>query len=138
MDFSLIPEAYAQSGLVATIEGYDLLILTKQAIAWAFIAAGILCLVFIFMGGISFIISSGNDEKIKKAVATIRYAVIGLIIVLISMTAVSLVSRFFNVQFTFISFTDIVETVKSITSEIGGDRTPTPGLDNDYYFEGGL
>jgi hypothetical protein len=138
MDFQFIPSAYAQSGLVPIIEGYDPLVLIKTALAWAFILAGVLCLVFIFIGGLSFIVSSGNDEKIKKAVATIRYAVVGLIIVIISMTAVSLISRFFSVQFTFISFKDIVDTVKSITSEIGAERGGVPGYENDLYYDGGL
>ena len=138
MDFTFIHTASAR-GLVPIISGYDPLELIRTALAWAFILAGALCLVFIFVGGISFIVSSGNDEKIKKAVSTIRYAVVGLIIVIISMTAVSLVSKFFGVQFTFISFADVVETVKSITSQIGGGGTDSPSANpNDYYYNGGL
>jgi len=136
MDFSLIPDAYAQ-GILPVIGGYDPLELVKKAIAWSFIIAGALCLVFIFVGGISFIISSGNDEKIKKAVSTIRYAFIGFIIVIIAFTAVSLVSRFFNIPFQFVDFRDIVNTVKSITSGLGaGD--PVGGDFGDYYYDGGL
>ena len=133
---NFFPPAHAQD-LIPIIEGYDPLVLIKTAIAWAFIVAGVLCLVFIFIGGVSFIVSSGNDEKIKKAVSSIRYAVVGLIIVIISMTAVSLISRFFNVPFTFVSFKEIVETIRNITSEIGAEKT-TPGTENDLYYDGGL
>jgi hypothetical protein len=124
--------AHAQS-LVPIIEGYDPLLLIKQAIAWAFIIAGALSLVFIFIGGISFILSAGQEEKIKSAVSTIRYSVIGLIIVILSMTAVSLISRFFAVNFVFISFKDIVDTVKTITSEIG----PTEDVIYEEYHNTG-
>jgi hypothetical protein len=58
-------------------------------IALALIAASMLCLVFIIVGGISFILSAGNEEKIKKAVHTIRFAIIGLFVTFIAFFAVS-------------------------------------------------
>ncbi len=104
------------------------MILIKNALAWAIILAGVLSIIFIFVGGISFILSGGQEEKIKQAVSTIRYSIVGLIITILAMTLVTVVSRFFNVNFVFISFSDVVDTIKSITTEIGRDA------DEDIYY----
>lgn len=42
--------------------------------------SGIIAVIFIVVGGISFITSSGDAGKIKKAKDTVLYAVIGLIV----------------------------------------------------------
>lgn len=57
----------------------------------AFVAAGILAVFFIIIGGISYTLSAGDPSKISKAKDTILYAVIGLIVVLISFVAIQFV-----------------------------------------------
>ncbi|NVP17209.1 hypothetical protein HUU51_00665 [Candidatus Gracilibacteria bacterium] len=42
--------------------------------------AGIFSILFILWGGLLLILSGGKDEKIKPAINTIRYAVIGIIV----------------------------------------------------------
>jgi hypothetical protein len=51
----------------------------------------IITLVVILWGGFQFLISGGNDEKVKRAGATIRNAIIGLIIIILSWTIVRFV-----------------------------------------------
>jgi uncharacterized membrane protein len=104
------------SGIVPTIEGYHVSDLIRMGLAWALIIAGALSIVFIFVGGISFILSGGQEEKIKQAVSTIRYSIIGLVVTILAMTIVTIVGRIFNIQFILISFTDVIETVQNITS----------------------
>jgi hypothetical protein len=82
-------------------------------IALALIAASLLCLVFIIVGGISFILSAGNEEKIKKAVHTIRYAIIGLFVTFIAFFAVSWVSKLLDIPFD-LNFSTIVNLMQSI------------------------
>lgn len=106
----------AMLGLVATIEGYDIPDLVRLGLAWSMIIAGTLSIVFIFVGGISFILSGGNEEKIKQAVSTIRYSIIGLIVTILAMTIVTIVGRIFNIDFAFVSFTDVISTIQNITS----------------------
>ena len=107
------------AGIVPTIEGYQMGDLIRMGLAWALIIAGILSIVFIFVGGISFILSGGQEEKIKQAVSTIRYSIIGLVVTIIAMTAVTIIGRIFNIQFILISFTDVIDTITSITSTFG-------------------
>lgn len=51
----------------------------------------IITLVVILWGGFQFLVSGGNDEKMKRAGATIRNAIIGLIIIVLSWTIVRFV-----------------------------------------------
>lgn len=81
--------AYLEGGLVSIVEMF---------VVYAFIIAGFLAFFFIFYGGLSFILSGGNDEKIKQAVNTIRYSIIGLVIIILSFTFVSIIGRIFDLQ----------------------------------------
>lgn len=82
-------------------------------IALALIVASILCLVFIIVGGISFILSAGNEEKIKKAVHTIRFAIIGLIVTFVAFFAVAWLSKLLDIPFE-LSFSTIVDLMREI------------------------
>ncbi len=86
-------------------------------IALSLIVASILCLVFIIIGGISFILSAGNEEKIKKAVHTIRFAIIGLIVTFAAFFAVSWISRLLDIPFE-LNFSTIVDLMREIFASL--------------------
>ncbi|MDD4627936.1 MAG: hypothetical protein PHE68_00890 [Candidatus Peribacteraceae bacterium] len=86
-------------------------------IALGLIAATILCLVFIIIGGISFILSAGNEDKIKKAVHTIRYSIIGLIVAFIAYFLVLFIARIMDIPFQ-LSFSDIIDLMTEIMSSM--------------------
>lgn len=54
---------------------------------------GIVAVVVIIMGGISYMTSSGDAAKVKKAKDTILYGVIGLIIVVLAFAIVNFVIK---------------------------------------------
>jgi uncharacterized BrkB/YihY/UPF0761 family membrane protein len=87
-------------------------------IALGLIAATILCLVFIIIGGISFILSAGNEDKIKKAVHTIRYSIIGLIVAFIAYFLVLFIARIMDIPFE-LSFSDIIDLMTKIMNSMG-------------------
>lgn len=91
----------------------SLLDIVATFIAFALIAASILCLVFIIIGGISFILSAGDEDKIKKAVHTIRYAIIGLIVTFVAFFAVSFITRLLDIPFE-LNFSTIVDLMQEI------------------------
>jgi hypothetical protein len=95
------------------LENGSVIDIVATFIALALITASILCLVFIIVGGISFILSAGNEEKIKKAVHTIRYAIIGLIVTFVAFFAVSFLSRLLDIPFE-LNFSTIVELMQEI------------------------
>lgn len=95
------------------LENGSVLDIIATFIALAIIAASILCLAFIIIGGISFILSAGDEDKIRKAVHTIRYAIIGLIVTFVAFFAVSFISRLLEIPFE-LNFSTIVDLMQEI------------------------
>ena len=87
-------------------------------IALALIAASLLCLAFIIVGGISFILSAGNEDKIKKAIHTIRFAIIGLFVTFIAFFAVSWISKLLEIPFE-LNFSTVLELMQEIFTALG-------------------
>jgi uncharacterized membrane protein len=113
--------------IVEAATNYQILEIINRGLAYAIIVAGFLSVVFIFVGGISFILSGGQEDKIKSAVSTIRYAIIGLIITVLATVIVGTVGKALGLDIIkYINFGDIINTITSITSEGGGSG---PSLD---------
>lgn len=53
-------------------------------LASLFGVAGVVCIIFIVLGGVKYTVSQGNSGDLQKAKDTILYAVIGLVIVFAS------------------------------------------------------
>lgn len=62
----------------------------------ALFAAGALALIFILLGGLQYILSSGNPQNIAKAKNTITYAIVGLVIVIMALVIVRFVRGIFT------------------------------------------
>lgn len=106
------------SSIIDAASNYDVIEIINRGLAYAIIIAGFLSVVFIFVGGISFILSGGQDDKIKSAVSTIRYSIIGLVVTILSVFIISIVGKSLGIDIIrYINFKDIIETVKSIGSE---------------------
>ena len=95
------------------LENGSVLDIFATLIALALVAASLLCLIFIIVGGISFILSAGNEEKIKNAVHTIRYAIIGLFVTFIAFFAVSWITRLLDIPFQ-LNFSTIIALMQNI------------------------
>ena len=95
------------------LEGGSILDIIATVIALGIIIASISSLVFIIVGGITFILSAGDEEKIKKAVHTIRYAIIGLVISFLAFFLVAWLSRLLEIPFD-LTFTTVVSLMQEI------------------------
>jgi hypothetical protein len=82
-------------------------------VALAIITAFVLSLIFIIVGGIAFILSAGHEEKIKKSIHTIRFAIVGFIITFLATIVVSWISRILGIEFN-ISFGLVLALVKEL------------------------
>lgn len=115
------------SSIVEAAENYEILEILNRGLAYAIIIAGFLSVVFIFVGGISFILSGGQEEKIKSAVGTIRYAIIGLIVTILATVIIGTIGKAMGLDIIrYINFGDIIDTITNITSSSDGGR---PSLD---------
>jgi len=103
--------------LAEILEGGDVMGIISFFIALALVAASILCVVYIIVGGISFILSAGNEEKVKAAVGTIRYAIIGLIISFLAFFLVRIISALLGIPFE-LTFADILGFMSKIIEAI--------------------
>ncbi len=101
------------------LQSGDILKIVATGIALALIVASVLCLVYIIFGGITFILSAGNEEKIKKAVHTIRYAIIGLFVTFFAFFAVNIIARLLDIPFD-LNFSTIVQLMQDIFSALRG------------------
>jgi len=110
--------------IVEAAQNYEVLEIINRGLAYAIIVAGFLSVVFIFVGGISFILSGGQEDKIKSAVSTIRYAIIGLVITILAVVIVGTVGKAMGLDIIkYINFGDIIDTITSITSDTGSPRS---------------
>ena len=108
------------TSIIDAAEQFDILEVINRGIAYAIIVAGFLSVVFIFFGGISFILSGGQEDKIKQAVSTIRYAIIGLIITVLAIVIVGFVGRALGFDIIrYLNPADIFDTVRTITAGAG-------------------
>jgi hypothetical protein len=106
--------------IIEAAQNYQILEIINRGLAYAIIIAGFLSLVFIFVGGISFILSGGAEDKIKSAVSTIRYAIIGLIITILATVIVGTIGKAMGLDIIrYINFGDIIDTITQITSQAG-------------------
>ena len=106
--------------IIDAASSYNVMEIINRGLAYAIIIAGFLSVVFIFIGGISFILSGGQEDKIKSAVSTIRYAIIGLIVTILATVIIGTVGKAMGLDIIqYIKFGEIIETIKSITSSAG-------------------
>ncbi|MCF7846697.1 MAG: hypothetical protein K9M51_01365 [Candidatus Gracilibacteria bacterium] len=109
---------------VQHLGNYTLMDLVEIFVPIAFILAAALAAIFIFVGGVNFILSGGNDEKIKKAVNTIRYAIVGLVVTILSFTFVTIVGRIFGLDFLdYLNYDKIRNSINLMVTPAEGNNT---------------
>ncbi len=107
----------ASDSIIDAAENYDVVEIINRGIAYAIIVAGFLSVAFIFFGGISFILSGGQEDKIKQAVSTIRYAIIGLIVTVLAVVIVATVGKAMGLDIIqYINFGEVMDIIKGINA----------------------
>lgn len=99
----------------ALLEGGDGSIneLVSIVIALLLIAGLFLCLMYLVWGGMKYITSAGNEENIKKAGATIRYALLGLVVCLMGYFIVWWLAILLDAPFD-LSFSHILDLMRQL------------------------
>lgn len=55
---------------------------------------GILCIIFIILGGLKFVTSGGDEKKLASAKGTLTYAIVGLIVIILAFVILQVVQYF--------------------------------------------
>lgn len=119
------------NGSLMVTQQFNLVDLINLGVAVAIILAGGLSVFYIFVGGISFILSGGQEDKIRQAISTIRYAIIGLIVTIMSVTIIKIVGFIFGFDLlSVISWDRITVLMSELVDRIvgaGGSGIPGSG-----------
>lgn len=83
----------ASNGQLTNLTGSDGIV--TNVINGLFMAAGIIAVLFIVIGGIRYVVSQGDEKSVQGAKNTVLYAVIGLLIVLLAFAIVNFVLDLF-------------------------------------------
>lgn len=81
---------------IATI--FNLVDLLNIFIGTAWLIAAGLSVYYMFYGGISLILSGGDDKKISEAMGSIRYSIIGFVVTILSIAFIYLLGNVMGVQ----------------------------------------
>jgi len=115
--FDLLSLAANTGSVLDVAQNYDAIEIINRGLAYGIIVAGFLSVVFVFFGGISFILSGGDDAKIKTAISTIRYAIIGLIITLTAVIIVGFIGKAMGLNvIQYINLGEIFDLIGEVTS----------------------
>ena len=97
----------------------DWVVLVHKLIALLFVAGGFFALLFLLWGGILYITSGGKEEKIQKATHTLRNAIIGILIIILSFTIISIVGKILGRELLpYLNFQTIVDMVNSFSGNL--------------------
>lgn len=73
-------------------------LLLQSLINWAFVVAGAVAVFMIIFGGYKFISSGGDAKQVDGAKQTITWAIIGLVIILLSGFILNVISGFTGIE----------------------------------------
>lgn len=77
--------------------GLDMSLLAGNALTIVFVVAILLTLYYLLRGGIQWIMSQGDKQKVASARNRIVYAIFGLVLIFLAFFIVSVVGGLFNV-----------------------------------------
>ena len=110
----------AATGFSAT-GSYDIVDIIRTGIAIIVLASGMLCVFYILWGGVMLILSGGKEEKIKPAISSIRFSVIGLLIIILSLFVLPKLGDLLGLNVSrYISPAVIFSTIKSLATRLFG------------------
>ncbi|MDD2908069.1 MAG: hypothetical protein PHH98_05525 [Candidatus Gracilibacteria bacterium] len=100
------------------------------AISMFVLSAGIFSILFILWGGLLLILSGGKDDKIKPAINTIRYAVIGIIVTVFTIFVFPILGRLLGLDVEkYAEPKKIFQKIEEIGTKIFGNSSSFNGTD---------
>jgi uncharacterized BrkB/YihY/UPF0761 family membrane protein len=106
-------------GDVSVETTFNIIDLINLGIGLAITIAFALSVYYMFAGAISMILSGGQEDKIKEAVNTIRYAVIGLVITVLAVVFIFVIGNIFDINVKeYVNFDRILELLKGLFDRV--------------------
>ncbi len=130
MDFNFIQSASAAGSLIESSGAYTPADIIRVGVSLVVLVAWLCSILFIVWGGLMLILSGGKDEKVKPAINSIRYAVVGIIVIVIAIFVAPKISEMLGLgTHQYLSPQNIFHTIKTLMNQIFGSG-------NDTYIDG--
>jgi hypothetical protein len=68
--------------------------LVDTVLSYLFPIAGIICIIYVVIGGYMWMISAGDPARVKKAQGTLTWALLGLAFVLVAVGIIQVITKF--------------------------------------------
>jgi uncharacterized membrane protein len=121
MDISFIPTVSAASSVLDSNAAYTASDIIRVAISLIVLVGWLCAIIFIIWWGLMLILSGGKDEKVKPAINSIRYAVIGIIVIVVAIFVAPKVSEMLGLgQHDYLSPKSVFTTIQMLMSRIFG------------------
>ena len=115
--------AFAAGSAIDPSQVYELDDIIRVGIALVVLVSGFLSVIFIIWGGVMLILSGGKDEKVKPAVNSIRYAVVGLIVIILSIFVAPKVGDLLGLNVSkYISPKVVFSTIQDLSNKFFGSK----------------
>ncbi|MDD2515822.1 MAG: hypothetical protein PHF26_01255 [Candidatus Gracilibacteria bacterium] len=113
--------AAASSAILDPNEAYEISDLIRMIIALIILFSGILSVFFIIWGGVMIILSGGKDDKVKPAINSIRYAIVGLVLIVVAVFFAPRIGDLLGLSISnYISADTIFTEIRSLGEKIFG------------------
>lgn len=124
MDISFIPSVQAAGSIIDPSASYTASDIIRTGISLIVLVAGLAAILFIIWWGLMLILSGGKDEKVKPAINSIRYAVIGIVVIVIAIFVAPKAAEMLGLgNHDYLSPKSIFDTIKVLMSRIFGWET---------------
>lgn len=119
----LIETASAAGAIFDSQNVYEIDDIIRVSIALVVLVSGIMSVLFIIWGGVMLILSGGKDEKVKPAINSIRYAVLGIILIVISIFAAPKLGDLLGLNVSkYVSPKAIFSTIQDLSGKLFGQK----------------
>lgn len=103
---------------------YELSDVVRIAIALVVLVSGFMAVLFIIWGGVMLILSGGKDEKVKPAVNSIRFAVLGIIVIIIALFVTPKIGDMLGLNVSkYVDPKEIFSTIQSLSGKFFGSTS---------------
>ena len=125
MDFSFIPAvSAATTPILDASVNYTTSDMLRIAISLIVLVAMVCAVFFIVYGGLMLVLSGGNDDKVSSALGSIRYAVIGLVVIVVAIFVTPHISRMLGLgSQDYLSPQSITYTIQTLSERIFGSTS---------------
>ena len=109
--------------IIRPMQNLTVIEVVSFSMALALIVGTFLSVAFMVKGGIMFILSSVDEDKRHNAFLTIRYSIVGIIVIFFAVLIIKIIGAIFGINlFEFLTLDNVKQVIYDIVEIIKGDQ----------------